>query len=346
MKFFIIQSLRHSFIGFLLLTHLSCTKNPQADLVIYSYDSLLAESGWGSKVIREFQKSCSCTVRGISSGDAGQILSRLSAQQEPRADLILGIDQHIIEQARPWIEPWNDWRPLRWKEIPDDLKPADSFLPFDFGVMTFMADMKHLERLRLPPPRSFKDLLKKEYRHRFILEDPRTSTPGLGFLLASIQSESNDPWAYWSALKNQWRSLSAGWDQAYALFLKEEAPLVWSYTTSEAYHRKHNNESERGRYKALTWNDPLPLQIEGAAITKQASRNDKTLKLARAFLDFILSSEAQTWLYETQWMFPVFPSMPKPDFYKDLPEPRQKISKPERNMDAVLKTWRTVIQIP
>ncbi len=65
------------------------------------------------------------------------------------------------------------------------------------------------------PPRSFEDLLKPDYRNRIILEDPRTSSPGLGFLLWTIAVYGENYLAYWERLMPNILTITEGWDSAY-----------------------------------------------------------------------------------------------------------------------------------
>jgi len=153
------------------------------------------------------------------------------------------------------------------------------------------------------PPASLEDLTKPEYSKKIILMDPRTSTPGLGFL-AWTQAVYKDGWKdYWKRLAPSILVMTPGWDTGYGLFTKGEAPLVLSYSTSPAYHKAYEKTE---RYKALVFAEGHSAQIELAGILT-SSRHKKD---AEKFLDFLVSEEAQALLPETQWMYQ--PTSPLP----------------------------------
>ena len=131
---------------------------------------------------------------------------------------------------------------------------------------------------------------------------------------------------YWRGFRTQWLTLAPGWDAAYGLFLKGEAPLVWSYVTSEAYHREHGDSE--GRYRAVIFDEGQPLQIEGASLIRGSFGKDRkgaeaSLARARAFLEFLISEEAQRRLPLKNWMMPARRDTPLPASFAGLPKPRK-----------------------
>lgn len=333
-----------SLLGVLLLLLLKSlgetTESPAPDtLTLYTYDSLVAKGGLGPEIFTLFEKKCRCKVRPMASGDAGQILTRLQLDSERGkvgADLILGIDQQIWERAKPWVEPWGKWIPQGYAEISKEIKVESGFLPFDYGVLAFMADLEILKKKQLSPPESLNDLLKPEWRRNFILEDPRLSTPGLGFVLYAHQVYGE---MYFKKLRLQWLTIAPGWDAAYGLFLKGEAPLVWSYTTSQAYHREHGDPA---RYQAVLFKEGQPLQIEGAALVKGTPHR----KLAQDFLEFLISKEAQSRIPKKNWMFPARRNVPLPESFSQLPKSVKWITLPreKKQVEGVLKAWAKTLE--
>ena len=73
-------------------------------------------------------------------------------------------------------------------------------------------------------------------REKIIIEDPRTSTPGLGLLLWMQVSLRRQGRASLAEVGAEIVTVTPGWSEAYGLFTKGEAPMVLSYTTSPAYH--------------------------------------------------------------------------------------------------------------
>lgn len=314
---------------------------------MYTYDSMVAEGGLGEVLFPLFEKKCGCKVRALASGDAGQLLARLQIDAErgkPKAHVVLGIDQHLWPRARNWLESWKDWKPKGYDGLPADLKVGEGFLPFDYGVFAFMMDTRRLQALKAKPPKSLKALLSPTFKRNIILQDPRTSTPGMAFLLYTSEVLGDEAWSFWERMRGQWLTLAPGWDSAYGLFLKGEAPLVWSYTTSQAYHREKGDV--KGRYQALLFDEGHPVQIEGAALVKGSLRTAEERKRAREFLEFLLSSEVQDAIPKRNWMLPVVKSARLPESFKNLPEPEKlhRIESSEKETARRLQRWSQVVE--
>jgi thiamine transport system substrate-binding protein len=237
------------------------------------------------------------------------------------AHLIVGIDQHVWKRAQQYIEPWEKWQPIGYSEIDSRLKAGNGFLPFDFGILTLIANQNGLNSVDLTKQLKIADLLKPEFKRNLILEDPRTSTPGLNFLLFTHHVFGQSSWEFWSRLKTQWLTLSPGWSSAYGLFLRNEAPLVWSYLTSQAFHEENESQGKfyPSRYKAVLFQEGQPIQIEGAAWVKDALKTPEHRKLAQAFLEFLISPEVQKEIPRKNWMMPVRRNVELPVSYKNLP---------------------------
>ncbi len=315
------------------------------ELILYTYDSFVAKGGPGAEILPRFEKLCACKVRALSAGSGAQLIARLELDYErakPTAQVVLGLDQHLWDRAKSYIEPWGEWRPKGYSGILPELKaiPAkEGFLPFDYGIFAMMADREALQELKLSVPEKLGDLLKGEWKRNIILEDPRTSTPGLAFLLYTQEVFGKNVWDFWTALRTQWLTLAPGWDGAYGLFLKKEAPLVWSYTTSQAYHAEHGDKV--GRYQAILFQEGQPIQIEGAALVKGNLSDPAARARAQAFLEFLISTEVQGLLSKTNWMLPSVRGVALPASFKALPQPKKlfQIRTRAEQVKQVLRDW-------
>ncbi|MGK5086078.1 thiamine ABC transporter substrate-binding protein [Bdellovibrionota bacterium FG-2] len=327
-----------------------------SELVIYAYDSFASPKGAGSQIIPLFEKQCACKVRLLASGDAAQLLTRLQLDEKrgkSDAHLVLGLDQQLFAQAKPYLEAMPKWTPQGYSDLIVETKVGEGFVPFDYGVFALMGDQTELTRLKLSPPQKLADLLKPEYRRNIILEDPRTSSPGLAFLLFTNEVLGAGFQSFWASFKSQWLTLTPGWDGAYGLFLRKEAPLVWSYSTSEAYHQEHgDSKGEQRRYRAFLFEEGQPIQVEGAAMIKRSlwvgssAANDALEKLAKAFLEFLLTPQSQTRIAHANWMLPVRQGVGLPGSYKGLPVPRRqfRIEKSAAETARILSLWQKEVE--
>ncbi len=324
--------------GLLVIGSFGTVLATEADLTIYTYDSFVAEWGPAPKVIPKFEKKYNVKVQMISVGDAGHVLNRaILEKKNPRADIILGIDNNMLSKALDSgiLEPYVS---KNLSLLPDELifDKTHHITPFDHGYFAIVYDTKKISK----PPVSFEDLLHPRFRNKLILEDPRTSSPGLGFLLWTIAVYKEDYLKYWERLRPNILTITEGWDTAYGLFTSGEAPMVLSYTTSPAYHVEYEDTT---RYQAAIFKEGNYLQIEGMGILK----GSKNRMLAEKFIDFILTEDFQMEIPLTNWMFPVNPEVKTPDSFRYAPKPDKTLSldtfEIERNQDRWIKGWLSVV---
>jgi len=306
----------------------------EAELVIYAYDSFVAEWGPAPLVIPKFEEKHGVQVKVISVGDAGQVLNRAILEKDnPQADIVLGIDNNMLSRAleEQVLQPY---RSPNLDAIPGQLifDPTHSVTPFDYGYFAFVYDSNALE----DPPESLEELTDPRFRKRVIVQDPRTSSPGLGFLLWTIAVYGEEYLEYWKRLQPSLLTITDGWDTAYGMFTSGEAPIVLSYTTSPAYHVEYEQTE---RYRALLFEEGNYLQIEGMGILKGASHPE----LARKFIDFVLTEDFQAEIPLTNWMYPVDPQVATPDSFRFAPEPERALQLPaaevRNNRERWVKAW-------
>jgi thiamine transport system substrate-binding protein len=276
-------------------------------LVVYTYDSFVSEWGAGPKIAPLFEKATGIKVKFLSKGDGGQLLSALIlGKGDIDADIVLGLDNFLAPKALS-TGLFRAYEPAGYKAIPAELKldPSKRLIPYDWGNFAVVWDSAKLQN----PPASLEDLTKPEYAKKLILLDPRTSTPGLGFL-AWTKAVYGKAWRdYWRRLRPSVLTLAPTWDQGYGLFTSGEAPLVLSYAADGAYHLEYEKTE---RYKALAFTDGFVRQVETAGILASARHPAK----AEKFMDFLVSAECQRELPLTQWMYPVLSSLPLPESYR------------------------------
>jgi thiamine transport system substrate-binding protein len=279
-------------------------------LTIYTYSSFISDWGPGPAVKKAFEAECACRLNFVAAEDGVVLLSRLRLEgASSPADIVLGIDTNLTAEAAATGLFAPHGMDLSGLQLPIAWRDA-TFVPYDYGYFAFVYDSTKLKN----PPRSLADLVDGGSTDKILIEDPRSSTPGLGLLLWIKQVYGDQAAAVWQKLKPRILTVSKSWDEAYGLFLKGEAPLVLSYTTSPAYHII---EEKKTQYAAAEFPEGQYLQVEVAGITAHA----KHAELARKFLAFMVSSKFQDVIPETNWMFPVskvtgglpsaFPSLPK-----------------------------------
>ncbi len=302
-------------------------------LTVYTYESFTSEWGPGPKVKEAFEKTCGCTVNFVSVADGVALLSRLKLEgASTKADVVLGLDTNLITEAKETGLFDASGVDVSALKVPGGFTD-DVFVPYDYGHFAIVYDTQTIKN----PPQSMKDLVEGDPSQKLVIEDPRTSTPGLGLLLWVKSIYGDKAPEAWAKLKNRILTVTPGWSEAYGLFTKGEAPMVLSYTTSPAYHMVAENTD---RYQAAAFSEGHYIQIEVAGLLKNAPHKD----LARDFLKFMVTPGFQDTIPTNNWMMPVSAtSQPLPDAFGKLVNPAKTfLMSPDevaRNRKAWIDEW-------
>lgn len=297
-------------------------------LTVYTYDSFAAEWGPGPVIEKGFEATCGCDLRFVGIESSLGAFNRLRLEgDQTKADVLLGLDVNVAGDAlasglfAPHGQDLSGLAlPIAW----DDPVLA----PFDWGHFAFVYDTRRMSA----PPRSFEELAALPEEVKIVIQDPRSSTPGLGLLMWVRAVYGDAAPDYWRRLKPHILTVTKGWWDAYSLFLKGEADMVLSYTTSPAYHEVVEGE----RFiKAAAFDEGHYLQMELAAVTRASKQPD----LARAFIAYLLDEEAQSAIPTTNWMYPVNPKARVPMAFLGLVRPARTLAFSAEEAAANRKAW-------
>ncbi|MCD7060427.1 thiamine ABC transporter substrate binding subunit [Pelagibacterium xiamenense] len=263
-------------------------------LTIYTYDAFAADWGPAPALEEGFEAQCNCDVAFVATDSSIGALRRAQLEgAETDADIILGLDTATIGEGKAtglFTEHGVDLPDL---DIPLDWSD-EVFVPFDYGYFAFVYDSETVEN----PPASFEELAGMPEDFKIVIQDPRASTPGLGLVLWIKAAYGDDANEAWAELAPHVLTVTNSWSESYDLFLAGEADMVLSYTTSPAYHLIAEDED---RYAAAKFEEGHYTQIEVAGILETSPNKD----LARDFLAYLVSPEAQAVIPTTNWMYPV-----------------------------------------
>jgi thiamine transport system substrate-binding protein len=302
-------------------------------LTVYTYSSFAGKYGPGKTVEDRFEATCACELVWVTSEDAGSMVGRLRLEGEgTKADVVVGLDMNLAAEAKAlgiFAPHGADVKglslPIQWQD--------DTFIPFDWGYLAFVYDSGKLA----DPPKSLKELVENPNGPKVVLQDPRTSAPGLGFLLWMRNVYGDKAGEAWVQLKPRIVTFTKGWSEAYGLFMKGEADMVMSYTTSPAYHIV---AEKKDNYKAASFAEGHYLHVELAGMT----RGTKQPELAKKFMAFVLSEPFQSAMPEGNWMMPAkAPAAGLPAAFEGLVKPgRALLFTPEevqQNRRAFTDAW-------
>ncbi|MHA7885428.1 thiamine ABC transporter substrate binding subunit [Nitratireductor rhodophyticola] len=309
----------------------------QDKLTVYTYESFTSDWGPGPQVEKAFEAECACDVEFVSVADGVALLNRVRLEgSSTKADIVLGLDNNLLHEARETGLFAPHGIDMAKVSVPGGFE-NDVFVPFDYGYFAFVYDTEAIET----PPASLKELVEAEGDLKIAIQDPRTSTPGLGLLLWVKAVYGDEAATAWSRLQGKVLTVTPGWSEAYGLFTSGEVPMVLSYTTSPAYHRIAEDTE---RYKAASFAEGHYLQVEVAAQTVAGAKNP----LAQKFLAFMTGPGFQDAVPETNWMFPAGEtSGPLNPVFDDLVKPEKTLEfSPEevaKNRRAWVDEWLSVM---
>ena len=314
------QALKSVFLSLGLLSvgiHSTTLAAEERTLTVYTYESFTAEWGPGPAIKTGFEAQCQdCTINFIALDSSAGILNRVQLEgKNTKADVVLGLDTNLMAIAEDTgllaasdIDTSNLTLPIEWE--------SDTFVPFDYGYFAFVYDTEALAS----PPKSFEALINAPDDVKIIIQDPRTSTPGLGLMLWIKAVYGDEAAAKWKALQPRILTVTKGWSEAYfSLFLNGEAPMVLSYSTSPGYHMEVDKTD---RYQAAAFDEGHYLQVEVAALLERSPNKE----LGREFLNYLISDEAQRSIPLGNVMYPVV------DLGDELPASFAKLIEPSRTL--------------
>lgn len=273
----------------------SCQKKDEKVLTVYAYDSFADSWGPGAELVSEFQNKTGIKVNLVGCGGAVEMYSRLLFEgKDTPADIVLGLSDNM--------------------DI--DSSIFDSLEEFDYGYYCFLYNQNEIDEI----PLSFEDLIKPDYKGKYILVDPRTSSVGLGLLKWTVLAMGEEQAISWwkTAIKNA-LTVCDSWSSAYGLFTEKEAPIVISYTTSPAYHIINENNYD---VKAIEFAQGHIKTTEYIGTVKDCDMKTQ----AKQFRDFILN-EGQNRIAVSNTMFPA-------NHETDIPKALEDCLRPENILDS------------
>ena len=281
----------------------------QPTLTVYTYDSFTAEWGPGPAIEESFEAVCECDLEWIAVADGVALLNRLKLEgAATRADVVLGIDTSLVADAKA-TDLFAPHGLSETPEVPGGFTD-DVFVPYDYGHFAVVYDTEAME-----PLTSLRALVEGEGEEKIVVQDPRTSTPGLGLLLWVKSVYGDEAPEAWEKLSKRILTVTPGWSEAYGLFTSGEAPMVLSYVTSPAYHMV---AEETDRYQAMSFEEGHYLQVEVAGMVASTDVPD----LAKEFLAFVPTTGFQDAIPTNNWMMPVGEtSEPLPEAFGKLVQP-------------------------
>jgi thiamine transport system substrate-binding protein len=300
------------------------------------------------EVIAEFTEQTGIELEFLPGGDAGEIVNRaILTKDNPLADVLYGIDNSLLARA---INE-DIFLPYQSPELANvseqfQFDETHSVTPVDVGYINFNLDKAYFEENSLELPTDITDLTTEAYQGLTVVQNPATSSPGLGFMLATIArfgEEGDYTWLdYWRDLRDNEVLVSSGWNDAYFTSFTRyggDKPIVLSYATSPS--------AEGGATANLFCEKCVYQQIEAVGILK-GTQNEAA---AQQFIDFMLSEKFQTDIPGNMFVYPVVNDIALPIEFEQFaatPSAEQIATLApddiESNLQRWLKEWTEVVE--
>ncbi|MFT4615806.1 MAG: thiamine transport system substrate-binding protein [Minisyncoccia bacterium] len=294
---------------------------PFTTITLVTYDSFPEADTSINAALDAFTDQTAIGVELLVAGDTGTMLSKAALTVgNPEGDVMWGIDNTFLSRALNdgifeqdvLFDPEN---------VPAEflaLVPNGEALPVDFGDVCVNYDIGYFAENELDVPTSLQDLADPAYRDLLVVQNPATSSPGLAFLLASIDEFGAEGWqAYWQQLKDNGVLVVDGWTDAYYGSFTwaggGDRPLVVSYGSSPPaeviFADPPRDDAPTGVIESTCFR-----QIEFAGVLAGTDHPDEAAELVR----FLGSEQFQAELALNLFVYPANSAVALPQEFDDF----------------------------
>ncbi|WP_240796515.1 thiamine ABC transporter substrate-binding protein [Streptomyces sp. RFCAC02] len=283
------------------------------DVTLVTHDSFAISDD----VLAEFERQSGYTVHIVRGGDAGVVVNQaVLSQGAPQGDVLFGIDNTLLSRALD-EDVFTPYEPAGIDAVPADLRLDDEnrVTPVDTGDICVNYDRAWFADHGVEPPATLEDLADPAYRDLLVVENAATSSPGLGFVLATVAAFGEDGFAdYWERLADNGVEVVDGWEQAYNERFSGagqggDRPLVVSYASSPPAGVVYGGDERPDEAPTGVATGTCFRQIEFAGLLDGAENPEG----GRALLDFLIGREFQEDMPLTMFVRPVLPDAALPE---------------------------------
>jgi thiamine transport system substrate-binding protein len=295
------------------------------NVTLLAYDAFTPEKG----IFDDFTASTGASVTIRTAGDTGAMVSKaILTAGKPEADVMWGVDNTLLSRAQK-------------------ANLLTSYQPVDTGDVCVNFDKTWFTKKSLAVPTTLEQLAGPKYKGLLAVQDPVASSPGLAFLLGTIAHFGSDQWqSYWKDLVANGVHISPDWTTAYESdFTKNggKFPLVVSYGSSPPAEAFYSQD----------WTVAPPTGVIEETCFRQTEyvgilRGTKNPNIAAQLVNYLLAKKFQESMPLSLFVFPVHPDAQLPkvfEMYAVKPASPLTLSPSsiEKNRDAWLNTWRTIV---
>lgn len=337
----------------LFLSTFSALAQDSDAVVVLTHDSFaISES-----VLAQFEADTGLSVEILRSGDAGQMVNQaVLSKSNPLGDVLYGIDNTFLSRALN-AEIFAPYQSPGLENVAEEFLADDSFrvTPIDFGDVCLNYDIAYFDEHDLALPESLRELQAPEYASLLVAQNPATSSPGLAFLLATINEfgdEGEESYLdFWRALAENGVLVVDGWTDAYYGEFTVGSrglgsrPLVVSYASSPPAEVIYGEDPAAGAVTGAIIGDNMCYrQVEYAGVLAGAANPEG----AERFIDFMLSPTFQEDMPLNMFVFPVLGGSALPEEFLEyawIPEQPASLDPAliEEKRESWIQAWAEVM---
>ena len=297
-----------------------------------------------AETLAAFTAATGIELEVFKAGDAGATLNKaILTRDDPLADVLFGVDNTFLSRALandifiPYASPL-------LAEIDDalELDPDHRALPVSFGDVCLNYDKAWFAARELAPPAGLADLVDPAYANLTVVQNPATSSPGLAFLLATVDTFGPDGYLdYWRRLVANGVMVTDGWSAAYygafTAASDGDRPIVVSYASSppaEVYFAAQ--PLSEAPTAAVVSDGSCFRQIEFVGILRGTPHAEAAQKL----VDFMLSRPFQEEIPLHMFVYPANTTAALPPVFVDHSQiPANPAALDPQTIDANREAW-------
>ena len=296
-----------------------------------------------------FTQSTGISVEVIAAGDAGSMVNQAALSKDnPLADVLFGVDDTFLSRALE-EEIFVPHQSPRLDSVEPGLVPdTDLVTPIDYGDVCLNYDKAWFADAGTEIPADLDELREPDLAGALTVEHPATSSPGLAFLLATVEEYGEEGWTgFWADLREGGVNVAPDWDTAYYNNFTRyggDSSLVVSYASSPPaeviFATEPLDEAPTGVIEAGCYR-----QIEYAGVLAGTEYPEAAGEL----IDYMLSVRFQETIPLTWFVFPANTDAELPQEFVDhtiIPENPARFDPATiaENRDRWIDEWVAVME--
>lgn len=299
--------------------------DPPDAITLVVYDSFPTEDTALNESLARFTEESGIEVEVLVAGDAGTMVSKaVLTAGNPEGDVMFGVDNTFLSRLvdERVFEPY---QATGLDTIAPEylaLVPDGEATPVDFGDVCVNYDIEWFDAEGIQPPTDLASLADPVYRDLLVVQNPASSSPGLAFLMATIDQFGGAAGAagwvdYWSDLVDNGVEVVDGWTEAYYERFSGAGdgprPLVVSYGSSPPVEVIFSDPPVDEPTTGVLA-DTCFRQVEFAGVLRGTDSPGE----ARQLVDFLISSDFQSEVALTLFVYPTNREVTLPQLFTDF----------------------------